>query len=223
MRIRDVLHISERRQRQAARGMQLFLLLAFVGGLVARNAGVAINALVGLLVTFLPGVLERDLGIPIDAGLALWISAAVFLHALGTITIPGVGKPYVDIWWWDHLTHALSASLVAGVGYATTRAVDLHSEHVSFPARFQFVFILLFVVAFGVLWEVIEFGIGLAASMTGTKGVLTQYGLEDSMLDLVFDTVGAILVAVYGSEQLSEVVDALSDRLADGRDGDARL
>ncbi|MFB6090439.1 MAG: hypothetical protein ABEJ97_05210, partial [Halobellus sp.] len=213
MRIRDFLHITDRRQRQATRAMQLLLGVMVLGGAAIGNAGVAVNALVGLLVTFLPGILEEDLGIPIDAGLALWITGAVFLHGLGTITIPGVGKPYADIWWWDHLTHALSASLVAGVGYTTTRAVDIHSDAVSFPSRFQFVFILLFVLAFGVFWEVIEFGIGLAAALTGTPGVLTQYGLEDSMLDLVFDTVGAILVAAYGSRQLSEVVDALTARL----------
>ncbi|QCC47131.1 hypothetical protein [Halobellus limi] len=217
MRVRDLLHISERRQRQAARGMQLFLASMLVAGLLLRNVGVIVNASIGLVVTFLPGILERDLDIPIDAGLALWISAAVFLHAVGTITIPGVGKPYANIWWWDHLTHALSASLVAGVGYATTRAVDIHSDAVSLPPRFQFVFILLFVLAFGVLWEVIEFTIGLAAEHTGTPGVLTQYGLGDSMLDLVFDTVGAIVVAVYGSSQLGEVVDALTDRLAETR------
>ncbi|MFD1599046.1 hypothetical protein [Halobellus rarus] len=217
MRVRDLLHISERRQRQAARGMQLFLASMLVAGLLLRNAGVIINASIGLFVTFLPGILERDAGIPMDAGLTLWISAAVFLHAVGTITIPGVGKPYANVWWWDHVTHTLSASLVAGVGYATTRAVDIHSDSVSLPPRFQFVFILLFVLAFGVLWEVIEFGIGLAAAYTGTPGVLTQYGLEDSMLDLVFDTVGAIVVAIYGSTQLGEVVDALTERLAETR------
>lgn len=217
MRIRDVLQISVKRQRQAARVMQVFLAVMLVTGLALRSGGVIVNASIGLFVTFLPGILERDLGIPIDAGLALWISAAVFLHALGTIAWPGIGKPYVSVWWWDHLTHALSASLVAGVGYATTRAVDIHSDSVSFPPRFQFVFILLFVLAFGVLWEVIEFGIGLAAAYTGTEGVLTQYGLEDSMLDLVFDTVGAVIVAIYGSTQLSEVVDALTVRLAESR------
>ncbi|WP_049986976.1 hypothetical protein [Halobellus rufus] len=218
MRIRDVLHISERRQRQAARGMQAFLAVMLLAGLALRSGGVVVNATIGLLVTFLPGILERDLGIPMDAGLTLWISAAVFLHALGTIAWPVIGKPYVSVWWWDHVTHALSASLVAGVGYSTTRAVDIHSDSVSFPPRFQFVFILLFVLAFGVFWEVIEFMIGLAADRTGTEGVLTQYGLEDSMLDLVFNTVGAVLVATYGSAQLSEVVDALTVRLAESRE-----
>ncbi|WP_144903419.1 hypothetical protein [Halobellus captivus] len=217
MRVRDLLHISERRQRQAARGMQIFLAVMLLAGLALRSGGVVVNASIGLLVTFLPGILERDLGIPMDAGLALWISAAVFLHALGTIAWPGIGKPYANVWWWDHLTHALSASIVAGVGYATTRAVDIHSDAVSFPPRFHFVFILLFVLAFGVLWEVIEFGISLLAGYTGTPGVLTQYGLSDSMLDLVFNTIGAILVAVYGSNQLGEVTDALTARLDDSR------
>ncbi|MGQ4555309.1 hypothetical protein [Halobellus sp. GM3] len=217
MRIREALHVSERRQRQATRAMQAFLVAMLVAGVLLRSGGVVLNAAIGLFVTFLPGVLERDLGLPMDAGLTLWISAAVFLHAVGTLTLPVVGKPYVNVWWWDHVTHALSASLVAGVGYATTRAVDIHSDSVSLPPRFHFVFILLFVLAFGVLWEVIEFMISLAAARTGTEGVLTQYGLGDSMLDLLFNTAGAILVAIYGSNQLSGVVDALTVRLDDSR------
>ncbi|NIS31206.1 MAG: hypothetical protein GWN07_12815, partial [Actinobacteria bacterium] len=90
-----------------------------------------------------------------------------------------------SLWWWDHLTHALSSSVVAGVGYATARAFDQHSDQIHLPPRFMFVFILAFVVAFGVLWEVVEFGLGGASAMLGSGTVLTQYGLGDTMLDLV--------------------------------------
>ena len=55
-------------------------------------------------------------------------------------------------------------------------------------------FLLLFVMAFGVFWEVIEFALGEAARAVGNRALLTQYGLEDTMLDLVFDVVGAVLV-----------------------------
>jgi hypothetical protein len=76
----------------------------------------------------------------------------------------------------------------------------------------MFVFILLLTVAFGVFWEVIEFAIAEAAAMLGGAPILTQYGLRDTMLDLVFDTVGAVVVATWGTAHLSDVVGAIVDR-----------
>jgi len=78
------------------------------------------------------------------------------------------------------------------------------------------VFILVFVMAFGVVREVIEFGIAGAASMLGSGSVLTQYGLEDIMRDLVFDAVGGVIVAIWGTAYLTDVVGAVEARL-DGR------
>jgi hypothetical protein len=216
MRVRDRLHVSERRQKQATRAMEVGLVVVLLAGLYRRNVGVVVNASIAFAITFLPAILERDYDIPMDAGLTLWITTAVFLHALGTL------GPYRNptFWWWDHLTHALSSSLVAAIGYATTRALDEHTDDIYLPPRFTFVFILLFVVAFGVVWEVIEFGIGGAASMLGSAAILTQYGLEDTMKDLLFDTVGGLLVALWGTAYLSDVVGALADRLDRRRIGE---
>jgi hypothetical protein len=128
--------------------------------------------------------------------------------------MPGADQNfYATIWWWDHLTHALSSSIVAAVGYTTVRAIDQHSEDIYLPPRFMFVFILLFVLAFGVLWEVIEFTLSEFAALAGATSVLTQYGLEDSMLDLVFNTIGAVVVAVWGTAHLTDVVGGVASAI----------
>ena len=214
MRIRDRLGLDERRQKQLTHLMELALVGMFFVGLERGHTGILVNTAVALGVTQLVPILERDVGIPMDPALTLWITAAVFLHALGTVGIPGteLDSFYKQVWWWDHMTHALSASVVAAAGYATARAVDLHSEDVYLPPRFMFVFILLLTVAFGVLWEVIEFAIAEAAALTGGAPVLTQYGLDDTLLDLVFDTIGAVVVATWGTAYLSDVVGAITDR-----------
>lgn len=208
MKIRQKLHISERRQEQLTRAMELSLVGILFIGLDRGNVGIVVNAGMAFLVTFLPAMLERDYEIPMDAGLTLWITTAVFLHALGTL------GPYSNqtFWWWDHMTHVLSSSLVAAIGYATTRAIDSHSDEIYLPPNFMFVFILLFTVAFGVVWEVIEFALGGLANMTGAR-VLTQFGLGDTMLDLLFDTLGGVIVAVWGTAYLSDVVGAITTRL----------
>jgi hypothetical protein len=194
--------------------MQLALVgLVFVG-LERGAAGIVVNASIALGVTYLPATLERDYHIPMDPALTLWITAAVFLHALGTAGLPGsTTNLYRSVPWWDHLTHTLSSSIVAAVGYATARALELHSDGVSLPDRFMFVFILLFVLAFGVFWEVVEFGLTVAADRLGTGSLLVQYGLEDTMLDLLFDTLGGLVVAAWGTAHLTDVVGALSERL----------
>ncbi|MFC7046429.1 hypothetical protein ACFQH6_14360 [Halobacteriaceae archaeon GCM10025711] len=207
MRWRDRIGVTVRRQRQICRLMQLSLVGFFFIGLDRGEPGIVVNSLVALGVTYLPAVLERDYQIPMDAGLTLWITTAVFLHALGTL------GPYTAVSWWDHVTHVLSSSVVAATGYAFTRAIDLHTDDIRLPPRFMFAFILLFVVAFGVLWEVIEFGVGGASAMLGTGHVLTQYGLADTMNDLLFDILGGVVVAIWGTAYLTDVVGAITSRL----------
>lgn len=222
MRLRDRLGISERRQRQLTRAMEVGLVAMFVLGLLQGNTTVIVNTLLALVVTRLPGVLQRDYGIPMDTGLTLWITAAVFLHAFGGVGLPWTTlSPYQSLWWYDHLTHGLSASVVAAVGYAAARALDVHSDDVSFPSEFMVVFIFLFVLAFGVFWEVIEFTVSSLSALVGSGTVLTQYGLEDTMLDLIFDTIGAAVVAIWGGARLSGVVDAIVARL-DTRERETR-
>ncbi|MCO8245033.1 MULTISPECIES: hypothetical protein [unclassified Haladaptatus] len=207
MRVRERLGISERRQQQLTRVMELCLVGIFFVGMDRGNLGIMINSALAFAVTHTPAVLKRDYGIPMDAGLTLWITTAVFLHAVGTL------GPYQNVWWWDHVTHMLSASLVAGVGYATVRALDSHYEDVYLPPRFMFVFILMFVVAFGVIWEVTEFAVSGLASIVGGRAVLTQFGLGDTMLDLVFDTAGGLVTALWGTAYLTDVTGALAARL----------
>ena len=214
MRLRDRLRVGQRRQKQAAWAMEIGLVGILSVGLYQGSTTVVVNAGVGLFVTQLPPVLERDYGIPMDPALTLWITSAVFLHAFGVLGLPGSETNlYGSVPWWDHLTHALSASVVAGVGYATARAFDAHTEDIVLPPRFTFVFILLFVLAFGVFWEVIEFGLGEAARAAGNRALLTQYGLDDTMLDLVFDTIGAVIVAVWGTVHLTDVAGYIEQQL----------
>lgn len=209
MKLRDLLGLSRKTQVRASRGMQAVLSFIVLVGVVERSPGTVVNAGVALLVTFLPAFLERDYEIPLDAGLTLWITLAVFLHAVGSL------GPYRSVWWWDHVTHTLSTTVVGGVGYTTVRAFDLHSPEIHIPEKLIFVFILLFVLAFGVYWEVMEYALGVLTEAFGTGKLLTQYGLNDTMMDLVFDALGGVIVAVWGTIYLTEVVDAVVDQWMD--------
>lgn len=212
----DRLALSERRQLQLVRAMELGLVGLLFIGVERGSPGVIVNTLVGLGVVQLPAIIERDYDMPMDPRLVLWVAAAVFLHAFGTVGVPGLGwNFYTELWWWDHLTHALSASVVAAAGYSTVRAIDIHSEEVHIPPKFVAVIILIFVLAFGVFWELLEFAIGVGADLTGTPGVLTQYGVDDTLRDFTFNTIGGLFVALWGGLYLSDLSTAISEKLGD--------
>ena len=193
--------------------MELLLFGLLFIGIERGSTGIIVNTGVAILVTELPDLLDRRYDIPLNPALTLWITTAVFLHALGTVGLPGSeANFYRTVWWWDHVTHALSSSVVAAAGYATTRALDTRSDAIYLPPKFMFVFILLFVLAFGVAWEVVEFILGELSTVVGSGPVLTQYGLADTMLDLVFDTIGGVIVAVWGTAYLTDVVGLISAR-----------
>ncbi|MFB6179212.1 MAG: hypothetical protein ABEI77_05760 [Halorientalis sp.] len=209
MKLRDRIGIPVIWQQRLTWAMEISLVGMFFVGLYEQHVGIIINTGLGILVTQLPPLLRRDYEVPMDPALTLWITSAVFLHALGVIGLPGTGSFYRTVPGYDHITHVLSATVVAAVGYATARSFDLHDEDVVLPPRFMFVFILLFVMAFGVLWEVLEFSLDQLASMGGPH-ILSQHGLEDTMLDLIFDTIGAVVVAVWGTAYLTDVVGAVA-------------
>jgi hypothetical protein len=187
----------------------------FLFGLWQGQSGIAVNAGVGLLVTFLPAVLSRRYDFTMDVGLVLWITVAMFLHAFGTVPLPRLDflSPYGGTWWWDHMTHAMSSSLVAGTAYATLRAIDEYTDAIRMPTQFLFVYLLMFVLAFGVLWELLEFYISVVGYLLGGGTILTQYGLDDTVLDLVYNTLGGVLVALFGTAHLTGVSDQLVARL----------
>ena len=199
---------SQRTQRRLTRGLQLALLGIAVYGVVYAEPKAIANGSISLLITMVPALLERNYRVPLDPWLGLWITLAVVLHTLGSAGL------YAQVGWWDSLTHAMSASLVAGVGYTFARGVDLHSDQVSLPKQFFFVYVLVVVLAFAVFWELFEFGLDLLAEETGVTMPLAQFGLDDTVNDLMFNSLGAVLVAVFGQVHLSGVVERiLEERL----------
>lgn len=198
--------LPPRRQRRVARVMQAILAVLFLYGVYTGAPKTITNAGFGLVVTFLPAIIRRNLRFTLNPFLALWITAAVFFHALGSAGL------YGGIEWWDHLTHALSASVIAAAGYVTVRVLDIHHDEISLPREFVFVYVIIFVMAFGVIWELFEFGLDILAEQTGLQMPLAQHGLEDTVVDMMFNTLGAIIVAVFGHVYLTEVSEEVRQR-----------
>jgi hypothetical protein len=188
--------------------MQVVLFALVSYGLIAGQPKAIINGGIGLLITFLPALLQRKYDLPLDPWLGLWITTAVFLHTLGSAGL------YGHFYWWDNLTHAMSASLIAGVGYTAARAIDLHNDDIYVPRKFFFVYLFVVVLSFGVLWELFEFGLDIIAEETGLTMPLAQHGLDDTVRDTMFNSLGALVVAIFGQVHLTDVAETVRQRFS---------
>ncbi len=205
--IHKLLGISARKQELAMRIMQASLLIMMLAGIFWKDAQVALNAIAVFAITFLPNILTRKYNIPYDPFLMLWAILAVFMHALGALSF------YETVARWDNLTHALSASVIAAAGYVIIRAIDIYTDELYIPPRFMFVFILLFVLAAGVIWEILEFLTDEMVVKFEMDAFLTQYGISDTMRDMFFDLLGALAVAAWGTAYLSDISYRLARRI----------
>ncbi|MFC5365871.1 hypothetical protein [Salinirubrum litoreum] len=160
----------------------------------------------GLAVLLLPDALDRVTGVSLPPAHRLWIAGGIALHPFGALY-----GYYDTVWWWDHLAHAASASLLAAGLYACWLAVGrLRTGGDTLPkigvAGHLAVFAL--VLSGGVGWEVFE------AHTTA----LVVYGPTDTRLDLVFDVVGWALLAPVARRVVGDVPAGLARRFGGGTD-----
>ena len=197
MTLGDRLGLSDQQERLLTRGLQL-VLVGLVGyGIVITELSIAVAASIALGVTLLPSWLRREYGYSMDAGLVLWITIAMVLHVVGTLGV------YDQYQWYDEITHTVSATIVAGLGYASFLALERHSDEIDVPAEFRAFFIVVFVLAMGIIWEVVEFAFG---------SLIPVYGIDDIVTDLVFNTLGAVLVALWGTGYVTGVTRFIENR-----------
>lgn len=174
------------------------------GGLVAillvalrqRNAAAAANALVSLAAVGLPVAVEVSVRfssnrtLDVGAELPLWIALAGCLHSFGML------GPYDTVSWWDSLTHAVSAALVAALMYAGLLAVAEHEAGGLLSPGPIAAVTLLFTFVVGVFWELVELVARDLGERFDVEPVLVHYGWRDTALDLVFDVAGALVVVL---------------------------
>jgi hypothetical protein len=172
--------------------MQAGMVAVLVAGLMTGNYTWVPAALVALVVSEVPSLLRRDLKLVLPVELNLWMVLALFLHVVG-----GFSGFYDHVPGWDHLTHAMSASLVAALGFVTVVVLDKYADSIYLPRMFLAFFIIMLTMAIGVCWELMEY---LNDELTGSS---LQYSLSDTMTDLLFDAFGGFIVGAYGAYYLT--------------------
>jgi hypothetical protein len=198
-----------------------FVFLAGIGGTVflglrSQNLPVIVNGILSILAALAPDIVGfwvyalRGVDIVFGPGLSLWIAMGGFFHMLGMLGW------YDTVRWWDHLTHTVSAALVAALVYASLLVYIPPSLGALFTSVYTAVLTVLFTLAVGVFWEFIELAARELGEYIDRPPVLEYYGLRDTVLDMVFNGVGASLIVAFDvrifvplAEQASQIIDVL--------------
>lgn len=104
---------------------------------------------------------------------------------------------YYHFWWWDLVLHTASGFLLGIIGFVVLFVLNQTDK---LPAGMRPSFIAFFGVTFavtlGVAWEIFEFACDLLWPRLNMQS--TETGVKDTMVDLIVDTVGAVIVALMG-------------------------
>lgn len=122
------------------------------------------------------------------------LALVLFLHVAGHVS--GLYSFFAPVY--DKIHHFLSAALVAMLGFVSVAILEYYTE-IKMGRHMIVFFIIILAVAIGAFAEMIEF---LQDLILGTS---YQPGLEDTMIDLIADTLGGIIIAVPGYFYLKHV------------------
>ena len=172
--------------RTTERSIKGATLAVFVEGLRQRNSNAIVNAVLMFTATYLPDITERLYDVRFRPWQRVYTEITMLAHAIGFL------GPYDDTWWWDHITHVLSATLLGGFIHvaAHRRGRD--------PKRD----VLASIVGGGALWEGLEYTIHRLSDRLGIEPMLVYYGPRDTLKDLLFNLLGAFLVLMFGDRLL---------------------
>jgi hypothetical protein len=166
-----------------------------------RNVAAAVNTFLSLVLALLAVVLGGGYS-PVtetafSPALPLLVAVAGLLHSVGMLGF------YESVWWWDHLTHTVSAMLIAALVYA---ALIVATDGTT-PTTTIAVLTVAYTFAIGVFWELIELVARAVGERYDIEPVLVHYGWRDTAFDLVFDVLGAIVVVVVDVRLFVDLAD----------------
>ena len=182
--------------RRLALALQTLLLIETAAAIWRQQWFVAVITAGIIAVTLVPLLLERRFRVFIPPQFQLLAIAFVF----ASLFLGEVRGYYTRFWWWDIALHAGSGFLLGIVGFLLVYLLnEIERIGVHMKPGFVAFFAFLFALGIGALWEVFEFTMDSVFGMNMQKAMLGDAsGLTDTMLDLVVDAVGALVIALYG-------------------------
>jgi hypothetical protein len=172
--------------------MQVFIAISTISALYIGDYFVAFSGVIALILTMVPYLVRRSVHIIVPWKVNFLIALSLFLHIAGYSY-----QWYADLYpYYDKIAHFIASITISLLGFLTVFMLDRFS--CLRMKRWQiFFFIIMFTLAFSSIWEIWEFMLDTLFGPLLSKPL--QQGLDDTMVDLILDLVGALIVAFLGT------------------------
>ncbi|MSU90199.1 hypothetical protein GE300_11310 [Rhodobacteraceae bacterium 2CG4] len=182
---------SGRKILSRAQTAKLIVATAAVAALASTITGrwsLVFISLVTLALALVPIAFAQGLGLRLPVAFVVWIVAFVF----GAIFMGEAFDFYEKVWWWDIALHGFSAVGFGLLGFLFAFML-FEGDSFAAPATALAVISFAFGISIGTLWEIFEYGVDQVFGANMQKS-----GLDDTMGDLMVDTLGAAAGAASG-------------------------
>ena len=149
--------------------------------------------LVAVGLSLIPTLVHRKVHIVVPWEVTFLIALTLFLHIAGYSYYW-----YVNLYpYYDKFAHLIASITVALLGFLAVLIIMRVSNGLQFERWHIFFFIVIFTLALGVIWEIWEFTLDSLAGASPIQPL--QLSNTDTMLDLIADLGGGIIIAVLGT------------------------
>lgn len=175
--------------------VQVFLLYLFLTGFLIGDIQRATWGIMALALSFLPGIVEWWLRMQLPWTVKFLIALSLFLHVAG-----GINRWYFLYYpFYDKVAHFVSALTIAFMLYLLLLCIGTYTRFR--PGKFAVpVVIVVITMFFGQAWEYAELTLDLILKSTYYMGSF------DSVVDTVFNLLGALIIAVLSYVELKNDV-----------------
>lgn len=168
--------------------LQGLIVLILIASLVTGGLFAIFIPAVVLFMTLIPTIIERKYKVAIPWWLTFMIVFILYMHLAGEYY-----GWYVTLYpYYDKIAHLIAGITVALIGFTAVLLMDRYTQN-NFDRYVIILMIIMFTMAFGAFWEIFEF------TMDTFFGTDLQHGNIDTMVDLLFDLLAAIIVAAIGN------------------------
>jgi hypothetical protein len=178
--------------------MQAFIFVASVYAFLIGYYSGAFFGMVAIGLSLVPVIVHRQLHIVVPWEITFLIALTLFLH-IGGYSFQWYLEYYP---YYDKFAHLVASVTVALLGFLSVLIVMRVSPCLQLERWEIFFFIVIFTLAFGAIWEIYEFTLDTFFGAYLTKPL--QQGNTDTMLDLITDLAGGLIVAFLGTHYLKQ-------------------
>ena len=171
-------------------GMVLLLLVA----ISKDDLRWMLECIAGIIISTAPILLKRFFKIGLPGIIDFMIAFALFLH----VGMGGLFDVYYPIPDFDIVTHFVSSVLIAFLALNAIYLLDKHWDGLFIHVYAMAFAVVVITMASGVVWEFAEWVAGMLLGMD------FQLCLEDTMMDLLVDTIGGTAMAMVGINLVKE-------------------